>query len=57
MDRLLALYRFAMRTGDRRLAARLESALFLPPRGRRRHSAAAERVVDGLVERLARRGR
>jgi hypothetical protein len=57
MDRLLALYRFAMRTGDRRLAARLERALFLPPRGRKPRSAAAERVVERLAERLARQGR
>jgi hypothetical protein len=57
MDRLLALYRFAMRTGDRRLAARLERALFLPPRGREPRSAAAERVVERLAERLARQRR
>jgi hypothetical protein len=68
MDRLVALYRFALRSGNRPLAARLRPLLRADPglrreadrslrelpRGEPRWSASAERALREVVERLAR---
>jgi hypothetical protein len=66
MQELLALYRFALRSGDRRLAEALARAmrsdpalrrqadmhLQLLPRGQARWSAAAERAVAAALRRI-----
>jgi hypothetical protein len=66
MHELLALYRAALRSGDRRLAAALTRALLADralreradldlqelPRSPPRHSAAGERVVRAVLRRL-----
>lgn len=66
MQEVLALYRFALRSGDRRLAEALAHAmrsdpvlrrqadldLQLLPRGRARWSDAAERAVAAALRRL-----
>jgi hypothetical protein len=66
MQEVLALYRFALRSGDRRLAEALARAmrsdpvlrrhadmdLQLLPRGQARCSAAAERAVAAALRRL-----
>jgi hypothetical protein len=71
MDRLVALYRFALRSGNRPLAARLrplvradpglrreaDRSLSELPRGEPHRSAAAERSLRRVSERLARLAR
>jgi hypothetical protein len=66
MQELLALYRFALRSGDRRLAEALARAmrsdpvlrrqadmvLQLLPRGQARWSEAAERAVGAALRRI-----
>ena len=66
MQELLALYRFALRSGDRRLAEALARAMSSDsrlrgiadlelqalPRGPARRSGAAERAVAGALRRI-----